>query len=40
MPEVRGAADYVCKREGGRGAVREYIDHLIALAEAPEENAL
>lgn len=40
VPEVRGAADYVCKREGGRGAVREYIDHLIALAEAPEENAL
>ena len=29
VPEVMGAVDYVCKRNGGSGAVREFIDHLI-----------
>lgn len=28
VPEVLGAVDYVCKRNGGRGAVREFIDLL------------
>lgn len=26
VPEVLEAVDYVCKRDGGRGAVREFID--------------
>lgn len=28
IPEVRDAVDYVCKCDGGRGAVREFIDRL------------
>ena len=28
VPEVLEAVDYVCKREGGRGAVREFIGLL------------
>jgi 3-deoxy-D-manno-octulosonate 8-phosphate phosphatase (KDO 8-P phosphatase) len=27
--EVRRVADYVCKSAGGRGAVREAIEHLL-----------
>lgn len=27
--EVLEAVDYVCKRDGGRGAVREFIDRLL-----------
>lgn len=30
VPEVLEAADYVCKRNGGRGAVREFIDKLLS----------
>lgn len=29
VPEVLDAVDYVCKREGGRGAVREFIRTLV-----------
>jgi 3-deoxy-D-manno-octulosonate 8-phosphate phosphatase (KDO 8-P phosphatase) len=29
VPEVLRSVDYICKRNGGRGAVREYIDFLI-----------
>lgn len=29
-PEVRAAADFICTHDGGRGAVRELIRHLIA----------
>lgn len=41
VPEVRGAADYVCTREGGRGAVREFIDYLSGRAgsQEPAQNA-
>ena len=28
--KVKEAVDYVCKRAGGRGAVRDYIDYLCA----------
>lgn len=28
VPEVLKAVDYVCSRDGGRGAVREFIDRL------------
>lgn len=28
VPEVQESVSYVCKREGGRGAVREFIDLL------------
>lgn len=28
VPEVLNAVDYICKRDGGRGAVREFIDCL------------
>lgn len=29
VPEVRSAVDYVCKYDGGRGAVREFITRLL-----------
>lgn len=29
VPEVLTAVDYVCRRDGGRGAVREFIDCVI-----------
>lgn len=29
VPEVLAAVQYVCKRNGGRGAVREFIDTII-----------
>lgn len=29
VPEVLEAAGYVCRREGGRGAVREFIDRFL-----------
>ena len=32
VPEVLEAVSYVCKRAGGRGAVREFIGHLAAEA--------
>lgn len=28
VPDVLSAVDYVCQHAGGRGAVREFIDHL------------
>ena len=28
VPEVLAAVDYVCKRDGGRGAVREFISRI------------
>lgn len=28
VPEVQDSVDYVCKRDGGRGAVREFINRL------------
>lgn len=28
VPKVKVAVNYVCKREGGRGAVREFIERL------------
>lgn len=31
VPEVLEAVDYVCKRDGGRGAVREFIDCVIGV---------
>ena len=31
VPEVLDAVDYVCKREGGRGAVREFVDSVIGV---------
>ena len=31
VPEVLEAVDYVCKREGGRGAVREFIDSVVRI---------
>ena len=31
VPEVLAAVDYVCKRDGGRGAVREFIDDVIGV---------
>ena len=30
VPEVLKAVDYVCKKEGGRGAVREFIAEIRA----------
>lgn len=33
VPEVRAAVDYVCTRDGGRGAVREFIDKFICGAQ-------
>ena len=30
VPEVTGAVDYVCQRNGGRGAVREFIATIIS----------
>lgn len=29
VEEVRAVSDYVCSREGGRGAVREFIEYLL-----------
>ncbi len=29
LDEVLGKVDYVCKREGGRGAVREFADYVV-----------
>lgn len=29
VPEVLKAVDYVCKRNGGRGAVREFVNNLV-----------
>ena len=31
VPEVLDAVEYVCKREGGRGAVREFVDSVIGV---------
>ena len=31
VPEVLEAVDYVCKRDGGRGAVREFIDSVLGV---------
>ena len=28
VPEVRNLVDYVCGRNGGRGAVREFVDYI------------
>lgn len=28
VPEIRAAVDFVSSRNGGRGAVREFIDHI------------
>ena len=33
VPEVLKAVDYVCSRNGGRGAVREFIDKFVSEAE-------
>lgn len=33
VDEVAEAVDYVCKRDGGRGAVREFVDRLKAMRE-------
>lgn len=30
VPEVLKTADYICHRQGGRGAVREFIDHFLS----------
>lgn len=30
IPDVLEAVDYACKRDGGRGAVREFIDILLS----------
>lgn len=32
VPEVLESVDYVCKHDGGRGAVREFIEFLCARA--------
>ena len=28
VPEIRAAVDFVCSRNGGRGAVREFVDRI------------
>ncbi len=33
MEEILGKVDYVCKKQGGRGAVREFIDYILAKNE-------
>lgn len=33
VPEILNAVDYVCERNGGRGAVREFIDKFVREAE-------
>ncbi len=33
LPAVREAVDYVCTRNGGRGAVREFIDRFLGEEE-------
>lgn len=33
VPVVRKSVDYVCKRNGGNGAVREFIDKFVSGAE-------
>ena len=32
VPEVLHAAEYVCKHNGGRGAVREFVEHILSLS--------
>lgn len=39
VPEVLESVSYVCKREAGRGAVREFIDFLRAESHRTEGNA-
>lgn len=31
--QVRDAAGYICQRDGGRGAVREFIDRIVEMIE-------
>ena len=31
VPSVCVAVDYICHRDGGRGAVREFVDHFINI---------
>ena len=33
VPEILNAVDYVCERNGGRGAVREFIDKFMGKVE-------
>lgn len=33
VPEVRAAVDYICARDGGSGAVREFIDKFTCAAQ-------
>lgn len=33
VPAVQQAVDYVCSRNGGRGAVREFIDQIVSEIE-------
>lgn len=33
VPEILNAVDYVCERNGGRGAVREFIDKFVREAD-------
>lgn len=39
VPDVLESVSYVCKREGGRGAVREFIDILRAESPGADGNA-
>lgn len=32
VPEVLHAAEYVCKHNGGCGAVREFVEHILSLS--------
>lgn len=33
IPEILDAVDYICKHDGGRGAVREFISYILAVDE-------
>lgn len=38
VPVVRKAVDYICERNGGNGAVREFIDKFVSEAESAERG--
>ena len=38
VPVVRKAVNYICERNGGNGAVREFIDKFVSEAESAERG--
>ena len=38
LPEIRSRVKYVCKSDGGRGAVREFIDFLKGVSDRERER--